>query len=101
MTIVLPLTREWIEIQRYVYAALSAEVLPLTREWIEIACTHKIGTCSSPFSLSRGSGLKLILGAAMSSIRRFSLSRGSGLKFAKLGTLDSDNDSSPSHEGVD
>ena len=34
--IVLPLTREWIEIQTIDEAETKTTVLPLTREWIEI-----------------------------------------------------------------
>ena len=34
--IVLPLTREWIEILLIFYKIITIKVLPLTREWIEI-----------------------------------------------------------------
>ena len=33
---VLPLTREWIEMEEDMVFARAAKVLPLTREWIEI-----------------------------------------------------------------
>ena len=37
ITIVLPLTREWIEISLRILSCKRFIVLPLTREWIEIA----------------------------------------------------------------
>ena len=36
--LVLPLTREWIEIHRSGKTSTRRKVLPLTREWIEMAC---------------------------------------------------------------
>ena len=36
MQIVLPLTREWIEMHAVVLQPDTVDVLPLTREWIEI-----------------------------------------------------------------
>ena len=34
--VVLPLTREWIEITKSINLSAKSKVLPLTREWIEI-----------------------------------------------------------------
>ena len=39
--LVLPLTREWIEMPIYLKNAAVFAVLPLTREWIEIAIGQK------------------------------------------------------------
>ena len=99
MSAVLPLTREWIEIN--IESLLSKEkqcspsyegvdwnwyrfincywftVLPLTREWIEIYCIRqKIDV--SAFSLLRGSGLKCVKRSNFGAVNR-----------------------SPSYEGVD
>ena len=55
--IVLPLTREWIEIRSYRHSRHRRDVLPLTREWIEIFFNTYMHE-KKLFSLSRGSGLK-------------------------------------------
>ena len=55
--IVLPLTREWIEIYHGFALAYKFPVLPLTREWIEMALIRHSQT-RKRFSLLRGSGLK-------------------------------------------
>ena len=55
--IVLPLTREWIEIMVAEPVNITASVLPLTREWIEILATTT-EQVEGTFSLLRGSGLK-------------------------------------------
>ena len=83
-TVVLPLTREWIEMPMSYLSIFAYPVLPLTREWIEMHCVVPYGKSHSRFSLLRGSGLKF--SAALSrklGACRFSLLRGSGLKFRR------------------
>ena len=75
---VLPLTREWIEIESGVKKIHAKLVLPLTREWIEIR--------------SGVSGRKLV---------EFSLLRGSGLKSNWKLMIYQKDLGSPSYEGVD
>ena len=60
--IVLPLTREWIEIRRKKRGQRLDLVLPLTREWIEIEIYIQQHVCEL-FSLLRGSGLKYVAAA--------------------------------------
>ena len=56
--VVLPLTREWIEMFFFGLPFEGSLVLPLTREWIEII-SSKAKLKKHTFSLLRGSGLKL------------------------------------------
>ena len=99
---VLPLTREWIEIVNFGMKYLSIRfsllrgsglkfsvdldvaanyiVLPLTREWIEMFTSLTTLTRYGTFSLLRGSGLKYNGGNKARCFNRFSLLRGSGLK---------------------
>ena len=97
---VLPLAREWIEINSPRSIPPRLSVLPLAREWIEII----IIVLPSPydmFSLLRGSGLKSSTGSAIAlTLSAFSLLRGSGLKCLKLVPVRA-NVRSPSCEGVD
>ena len=101
--LVLPLTREWIEIKcgggteqyfegspsyegvdwngRRCFGEFTENVLPLTREWIEI-CISLRSSAKPLFSLLRGSGLKWAFRRWCCPRRRFSLLRGSGLKFS-------------------
>ena len=56
--VVLPLTREWIEMGSAVSRPIIIAVLPLTREWIEIFGASLLISGEWEFSLLRGSGLK-------------------------------------------
>ena len=56
--LVLPLTREWIEIRLCGKKNNLMKVLPLTREWIEIRVGRTAVAAMILFSLLRGSGLK-------------------------------------------
>ena len=58
----------------------TKNVLPLTREWIEIDKVGLICEEFIPFSLLRGSGLKFAASEIVFHISVFSLLRGSGLK---------------------
>ena len=49
--IVLPLTREWIEIAEAEITTAETAVLPLTREWIEMFVAKLGGRCAQRFSL--------------------------------------------------
>ena len=106
LLMVLPLTREWIEIaSAYIWRlwvlcspsyegvdwnsawfayCMAWSVLPLTREWIEINLFGYVNNQLSGFSLLRGSGLKFLRRFMMKKKSRFSLLRGSGLKFVIL-----------------
>ena len=75
---VLPLTREWIEIDKADIPSEYIVVLPLTREWIEMTGGEILVECAK-FSLLRGSGLKFCVQTLDLLIRK----------------------SSPSYEGVD
>ena len=122
--IVLPLTREWIEIESLAVPASSAGVLPLTREWIEMVYEVKHLHHRPVLPLTREwIEIPLLPGGRRRSLS-FSLLRGSGLKSASIGTVDVDGtvlpltrewiemrvssrlqgrsaQSSPSYEGVD
>ena len=77
---VLPLTREWIEIFHQYKGAVTSAVLPLTREWIEIRCVTLVTDEVLVLPLTREwieITQKLIIDQH---IEQFSLSRGSGLK---------------------
>ena len=56
---VLPLAREWIEMLNGNLASYERAVLPLAREWIEIINNIILTMLFPLFSLLRGSGLKL------------------------------------------
>ena len=76
-------------------------VLPLTREWIEIwAYPLSATSAGSAFSLLRGSGLKSLCVAVIYLSTMFSLLRGSGLK-SPLPCISASTSGSPSYEGVD
>ena len=79
MQIVLPLTREWIEISAVGGGARSGGVLPLTREWIEMSSRLGSFHRNSVLPLTR-EWIEISPRISRSHSERFSLLRGSGLK---------------------
>ena len=98
---VLPLTREWIEILLMPFLSSFPSVLPLTREWIEMFLHGQRAVTLLVLPLTR-EWIEIRFISMLNRTReRFSLLRGSGLKSYDLVHNHTTMDGSPSYEGVD